>query len=175
MSPKMFVGMLAVFALPALAAENGTVIPVSFAATQTYGMVGLAHGQTARLNLLNLGVIPSPIAANPAAPACAAQIDFLDDQGQLLKSQVLTVPPGKSLSLDLNYDTDLVALAPRFEIRVDVRIPPQAGGILPPVFAGCSLIPSFEIFNNSDNKTVLIIAGPRLSYGPIPLTASPGM
>jgi hypothetical protein len=173
MSPTTLVCTLAALALPALAADETAAIPISLAQTQTFGMVGLAPGQTARVNLLNPGSpSPSPLATgNPTGPTCAAQVDFFDDQGFLLKTQVLTISPGKSLSVDLDHD-ELASPHNRSEIRVNIHIPPQAGGIVSPQFVGCGLLPTFEIFDHSDSKTVLLIIGNRFSYGPVPLVAS---
>ena len=69
----------------------------------TSGVVGITAGQTARFNVL-YPTAPAPI----LQPICSVALTFADDQGNTLKST--TVPQftaGKSVSLDLNGDTDL--------------------------------------------------------------------
>ena len=79
---------------------SAQAIPVN-QTTATSGMIGLAQGQTAQLNLLNPGVLP------PATGVvCPAMVSFVNDQGTVLKSATITVLPGKSTSFSLFGDVD---------------------------------------------------------------------
>ena len=121
---------------------------------QTTGMVGLASGQTARLNLLNPGI---------QAPAmgiiCTAQVSFVDSDGASLKSDTLAVIPGKSASLDLSGDSELnLAMGDRRQIRALITIPaipassPNAGA------PSCTVIPTLEIFDSATGRTVVTLS-----------------
>ena len=108
---------------------------------QTTGVIGITPGQTARLNVLY-----------PTAPAplllvrCSANLGIFDDQGGVLKSQaVAELAAGKSVSLDLNADTDLSGAA-RTEIH-GFAVTPN----------GCRLVTTLEIIDNATQKTVAVV------------------
>ena len=128
----------------------------AFQQVQTFGMVGLAEGQTARLNVLNPGV-PSPAATGAM---CSALLTFFDDQGASLKSATVTVIPGKSDSYDLDSDKDLkLAVNQRRQIRATIQIPPVVPppGSLAPQFIPCTLISTLEVFDTITGKTQVVI------------------
>ncbi len=144
---------------------------------QSSGMAGITAGQTARLNALNPGV-PGPLATGAR---CPAHVAFMDDQGNLLKSGDITVDPGKSVSVDLNRDTDTSTSAPRLQIRAVLTFTPATP---PPTsvtptsgtgFAGfvsivaCRLVPTLEIFDNATSKTQFVLSDFGFTY-PLPLT-----
>ena len=92
--------------------------------TFTFGMAGVAQGQTARLNVLNPGV-----AAPAVGVVCPALLSFVDAKGNTIKSEVVSVIPGQSMSYEMFSDRDLaLAVNARVEIRATVTIPP----VLPP-------------------------------------------
>src|SRR5579872_333763 len=139
---------LIVSSVVGIAAAQSTSMPVWYSQTQTLGMVGLTEGQTARLNLLNPGIL------GPAATGaiCSAQISFLNDQGTVLKTRTVNVIPGQSVPFDLNRDVDLAVADQRVEIRATILIPPLVPVAspaqptppqpIPPQRATCTLIPS---------------------------------
>jgi hypothetical protein len=119
-----------------------------------FGMVGIAQGQTARLNLVNAG---SPTAAL-VPPPCRARLRFLDADGNVLARVGAEVEAGHSTFLDYALPTVPVngigdAVAPlRAEIRaavhfVDDEIPPP-----------CRV--SLEIFDNATGHTGVLYAPP---------------
>lgn len=90
----------------------------------TSGVVGIASGQTARLNVLS-PTAPAPI----LQPICSVDLNITDNQGRDLKTNTFSgFTAGKSVSLDLNADTDLIGL-PRTEIYASTVTP-----------AGCNFI-----------------------------------
>ena len=116
----------------------------------TFGMVGLAAGQTARLNVLNLGGQGSP-----TAPTCIVSLVFLDDQGQLLKTNTLELRPARSVSLDLDADSDLALAAnQRRQVRALIAPLPTAPG---EAASACPLMPTLEIFDRSTGKTSVVL------------------
>jgi len=167
---------LIVSGVAGIAAAQSTSPPAWYGQVQTFGMVGLTEGQTARLNLLNPGV-PSPAATGAI---CSAQVSFLNDQGTVLKMSTVSVIPGKSVSFDLDRDTDLAVSDRRVEIRATIRIPvltPVASPLqpLPPQPGICSLVPSLEVFNNDTGKTQVVLTDVRSvpEPWPVPLAATP--
>jgi hypothetical protein len=133
------------------------------AVTRTTGMIGLAEGQTARLNVLNPGVSPD-VTPPPAGVYCSAIVQFLDGNGKVLKSTNVNVSPGQSQPFDLFSDADLnLALDSRTEIRA-VIIPPA---VIPVVSTGaaatqaaaCRLDGTLEIFDSLTKRTQAVLGG----------------
>jgi hypothetical protein len=144
-----------VLALSVVALAAQTVPAPSFIVTS--GMVGLAQGQTARLNLLN-GVQPPAVGT-----ICTAAVTYLDGDGTVLKTASVTVTPGKSQAVDL-HDTDIALTAgERREIRTVISVP----AIPPPSTSGstatttatpaCKLMPTLEIFDSLTGRTEAIV------------------
>jgi hypothetical protein len=124
---------------------------------QTFGMIGIAEGQTARLNVLNPGV-QAPLATGAL---CSGLLSFLDDQGTVVKSLSVTVAPGRSSLLDLDADNDLkLATNQRRQIRATIQIPPA----VPPAgmtASFCTLVPTLEIFDRFTGKTQVLMVETR--------------
>jgi hypothetical protein len=121
-SPRLALGLVAatilacgLLALPATAFNPQPDPP--------FGMVGIAQGQTARLNLVHTGsAVPGLIPPDP----CRARLRFLDADGNVLTALTAEVPAGHSTFLDFtpaSIPTNLAdALAPlRAEVRASVR------------------------------------------------------
>jgi hypothetical protein len=124
------------------------------AVVTTTGMVGLAEDQTARLNLLNPGVLP------PATGAvCTASVVFMNAAGTVVKSATVTVAPGKSGGVILDSLADLnLAVGARQEIRAVITLqgapPVAAGSTLVPA---CKLIPTLEVFDTLTGRTLVVL------------------
>lgn len=115
---------------------------------RTTNVVGVAIGQTARLNVL-YPTAPAPI----LQAVCSVTLNIADDQGNLLKTTTVSrLIGGKSVNLDVNADTDLAGSA-RTEIHGYVVTP------------GCSLTASLELIDNATQKTLLVV-GSALTYPP---------
>jgi len=152
--------------LCAVQAQQTNPTPPTFQSTQTFGMVGIAQGQTARLNVLNLG-IPAPLAT---AAMCSATLTFFDDTGATLKTETMTLVPQKSVAFDLDSVLDLkLGVSDRKEIRAIIQVllagvpapnPVSGGGVLPlPIaFPGaCNLVPTLEIFDTMTHRTQTLL------------------
>jgi hypothetical protein len=115
----------------------------------TSGVVGITPGQTARFNLL-YPTVPAPV----LQIVCSATLIFADDQGKVLKTtNVSPLIAGKSVSLDLNADTDLAGSA-RTQIHAFSTEP-----------SGCIFTGTVELIDNATQKTVLVVAA-RKTYPP---------
>jgi hypothetical protein len=118
---------------------------------QTTGAIGIVAGQTARLNVV-YPTAPAPI----LQVLCSVTLAISDASGNVLKSKdVPQLIAGKSVSLDLNADTDLTGPG-RTQI-FGFSIAPN----------GCRLPTSLEIFDNTTQKTLVVVRG-EPSY---PITA----
>jgi hypothetical protein len=122
-----------------------------------FGMVGIAAGQTARLNIVNLGNGPAAL-----PPPCRVDLQFFDADGNVLADRAVAVKPGESAALD--YVASFVptnttdAVVNRAEIRPAVN---TATGLLAPP---CRT--TVEIFDNATGRTSVFIPPPcRLRCG----------
>jgi hypothetical protein len=136
------------FASQAYGQENPLPAPPDF----TFGMVGLAPGQTARLNVVNIGPgTPSPI-------PCFLVLAFLDDAGKELKQSLFRVDRGKAAFLELPASDD----GGRAHIR-GIGFNP----LLIPVSLSCRLLPTLEIVNNDTGASSLILTNPAQLISPV--------
>ena len=123
----------------ALGAAGLCAQPISTISVETTGMVGIAAGNTARLNLLNL----SP----GAAITCTATVTYIDANNDVLKTGTLTILPSQSQSLDLRSGVDLSIVAgDRREIRAQITIQNS-----------CTLVPTLEVFNSVSGQTQVVL------------------
>jgi hypothetical protein len=82
-------------------------------------------------------------------------VNITDNQGRDLKTKAFSgFTSGKSVSLDLNADTDLKGL-PRAEIYASAVAP-----------AGCNFIATLELIDNTTQKTVLVVEVKRTYPAP---------
>jgi len=143
---------------------------------RTTGMIGLAEGQTARLNVLNPGVNPGVVLPSAVAVICPAILAFIDGGGKVLKTTSVSVNPGQSQPFDLFSDADLnLALDARTEIRAVITIPGiVAAGSTAMQPAACTLIGTLEIFDSLSRRTQAVLGGPHdVPAGPLATPASP--
>ena len=154
---------ISVFALAACGLGAQTVVTPPVQVTLTSGMVGIAEGQTARLNALNPGVAP------PAATGeiCSGLLTFIGEDGKVLKSATVNVTPGTDADLALAVDT-------RKDIRATITIPPvppPTATSTTPVTPVCKLIGTLEIYNTLDGRTLVTLGTVHLVPSPV---ATPG-
>ena len=128
----------------------------------TLGMVGLAPGQIARLNALNLPGCCS-LADRPTqilSVPCNMTLSFMDDQGATLKTATMNIDSGKAVHLDLAHD-DVTRDSSRLQIRgVILQVvtppgPPVTPGV--PFPFGCSVAPTLEIFDSATGITTAVL------------------
>ena len=149
----VFAGAVLAIAGGAMAQSTTPMLPI---ALHTSGMVGLAAGQTARLNVLNPGALAPAIGV-----VCAAQLSFLNAQGTVLKTTSVIVPPGESMSFNLDRDVDLIVS----DLRVQVR------AVIAYTSNTCALLPTLEVFNDDTGRTLFVVG--RFAAIPLLLTATP--
>lgn len=159
-----------VFAMAAvgLFAQSTPAVPAP--ETRTSGMIGIADGQVARVNVLNPGV-----AAPAAGVVCTATLNFWDGKGTRLKTGPVIVLPGQSQYLDLFGDKDLALTGlDRREIRATITIPavPTPTSTTAPL-AACILIGTLEILDESTSKTQVVLGVGHVVPSPSVTTTSP--
>ena len=150
----LYARLTCVLTLGAMALAAQTVTPPT--ALETTAMVGIAVGQTARLNLFNPGV-----QAPATGVVCTAMVQYLDENDTVLKTVTVAVPPGKAVGVQLHGDTDLsLPSGARREIRATVAIPtvppPTASTSTTPVPA-CQLVPTLELYDALTGRTLVIL------------------
>jgi hypothetical protein len=167
---------ICVFTLAAAALYAQTTPTPPAQVTKTSAVVGLAEGQTAQLNALNPGVLPPAVGA-----VCTGLLTIYDGQGVLLKSKTVSVPPGASLSMDVDSVADLaLRVDERREIRATVTVPPvlPPAGSAPPTTPPCKLIGNLEIFDTLSGRTLVtlgvvhFVPNPSATTTPTPTPAA---
>ncbi len=147
--------MFCLFAL-AGSAQTGRV----FFQTTTFGIVGLARNQVARLNALNPGN-----AYGDRNAVCSADLQFVDDQGRELKSTSSTqIEWGRAASLELPAKEVLKGTL-RIEIRgvIKTAINRPSPSTPSPVMSGavCTLLPTLEVFDEATGQTQFVLSEGR--------------
>jgi hypothetical protein len=144
----------------------------------TTGIVGVASGQTAQLNVLNLQPVTPGVTA-----MCPATIEFYDAAGTQLKQLTVTnIAPGTATSLVFKPVMPSAAANARAQIRAVVVTPPTAvinpvpGPISPPVIPvniSCNVMASLEIIDDSTGATHAFTTDLRavMAYGVVPLAS----
>lgn len=121
-------------AKPAQASEDPNEKPLP--------MVGLAKGQTARLNVVNIG--------DPNVSPCEVQMVFYDSQGKELARDIQKLDPGMATFLDLSYaaigDPNL-----RVQFRAWVKV----------VGDPTLCLASLEVFDDETGRTMVFIGDPN--------------
>src|SRR6266545_2362933 len=107
-------------------------------------MVGLAKGQTARLNMVNIG--------DPNVEPCEVQMVFYDSQGKALARDVQKLDPGVATFLDLGY-SDVGDPTIRVQIRAWVKVVVGDPNIC---------LSSLEIFDDETGKTTVFVGNPNI-------------
>ncbi len=143
-----------------------SLVPASAQTGSGFPMVGVASGQSARINVVNATPVD---ASNPTS--CNVTLQFMDSDGNVLKQAAVNLQPSAATSLDLSWD-DLTGATLRAELRAVLLFgysgganPP--GGILRQTACG-SLIPSLEVFDNTTGRTSFILT--TVSSLPAPVT-----
>ena len=112
------------------------------------GMVGLASGQTARLNVVNIGV------PNSSPLPCVLALAFLDSDSKILKQMFVSVGFGKAAFVDLVMDNNSLG---RVQIRGVGYNPLLAPGPASPQPLSCNLVPTLEVLDTETGRTAAIV------------------
>ena len=135
--------------LTALSATFSTALGVAHAAqresfSRSFGMVGITHGQTARLNVVNLE-------DSEFVPCVRVELSFVDGNGQTLLRSTHEVERGKAAFLDLNGNQ----LMGRFGARLQVRAVARFVGT-PDTRDADDCLLTLEVIDNATGRTSFI-------------------
>lgn len=115
--------------------QNGTEL-------LAYGVVGLGQGQTARVNVVTVGL----------ASDIVVEMSFLDRQGNIIARSVERAVPGHAVSLDLRFPDRVDAIRIPFRAVVRYTTPSPKRGYV---------IPSLELIDDAAGRTVLALPNPE--------------
>ena len=130
----------------------------------SFGMLGVARGQTARLNVTNAG----------ETHGITVHWRFLDSDGEVLRTQdgqpvqrTMTLEPGHSAFLQINAD-DFIG---RNEVRLNFRPlvivqPPPVDGTQ--AYPPGPTVPTLEVIDNATARTTLLYPGVIRGFNPQP-------
>ena len=136
----------------------------------SFGMVGITQGQTIRLSVVN--TVPPPT-GDSQSQIYRVVMTFLDAEGHRLRNRdgsvirrVVNLESGRAAFLDLNADDIQWPPGPsRLQVRAMVNVTPPDGTGEDPPPVGDRLVPSVEIFNNANGRTVIFIGNPGVIRG----------
>jgi hypothetical protein len=111
-------------------------------------MVGIAPGQTARLNVVNVGTTTVP------SVPCVLVLAFVDGDGKILEQRIVSLTSGKAAFLDLVMNG--VPGVNRVQLRGVGYNPLLAAGSIPQPIS-CSLLPTLELFETHTGKTTGVV------------------
>jgi hypothetical protein len=116
-----------------------------------FGMVGIADGQSARINAVSVGnpdLIGNPDLFRghglPPGP-CRVEFVFLDDAGRPIASSTETLAPGQSASLDL----PALRTTGRAQIRATVLVQPGP--------CRSAVVTTMEVIDGATGRTTLLM------------------
>jgi len=144
--------LLAGWLVSAVAVLAQTTLPVPIGnspTTLSFGMIGLAGGQTVRLNAVNIARTPPPIAI--AQVPCKVELDLFDAQGNMIKQNVIdNLGYGKSAFVEA--DRALITDSNnRVEVTGVVKIGSNQSFF-------CSVTPTLEVYDAATGRTQAILS-----------------
>ena len=117
----------------------------------TFGMAGIAAGETARVNALNVSAPGGPIIAGSS---CQVTVTFLDESGKTLAASTQAVSQGQAVHFDLTR-SQADAGADPVEIRATVMASfVVSSTVSATAAASCSVLPTMDIFDQGTGRTV---------------------
>ena len=161
LSNRLFLVFVLMFSVPAVAVAQQNQLP----AVQ-FGLVGLARGETARLNVVNT-LPPSPVRSESS---CHVSLRFLNERGESFRDAAgeADLEPGHATQLDLPAATAFEnSTALRRLIRASVESNPGPPDLPPNPCAG--IVSTMELFDNLTGRLVSLYQNPgppEVSPGP---------
>ncbi len=128
-----------------------------------FGLIGIANGQSLRVNALNLGTRSST-----PATGCEVTLQFLNAKGVVLRESVVQLPAGQGASFDL-HRAQVSDQPGRASVRAVLLFGFAGGGAPPGPDArqnfDCNIVPTLELIDDATGRTTLVLTDTR----PLPL------
>lgn len=128
-----------------------------------FGLIGIAEGQSLRVNALNLGNRSST-----PATGCDVTMRFLDAKGGVLRESVVRLAVGQGAGLDLRR-AQVSDKPGRTSVRAVLLFGSAGGGAPPGPDArqnlDCNIVPTLELLDDSTGRTTLVMTDAK----PLPL------
>jgi hypothetical protein len=141
-----------IMALPVVAAAQVAPLPSPIANTITlsFGVIGLASGESVRINVLNIVRTPPPLGI-PLIP-CRTELSFYDADGKLLKQKVVdSLGFGRADFLDL--DRAEITATGRAAVAASVKVGSNQSFF-------CSIAPTIEVFDDATGRASTVLTNP---------------
>lgn len=113
------------------------------------GVVGIARGQSVRLNVVNTLDVHNPVGIPP--DPYRVTLSFYGGDGSLLAQTFKFIAPGQAASLEVNASRFEPNQGSRLALHAVVSVDADVNGIAPCV------MPTLEGFNTADGKTTFLI------------------
>jgi hypothetical protein len=135
---------------PVVAAAQATPFPgpTANSITLSFGVIGLASGESIRINVLNLVRTPPPLGI--AQIPCRTELSFYDADGKLLKQKVVdNLSFGRADFLDLDR-AEITGATGRAQIAASVKVGSNQSFF-------CSIAPTLEVFDDATGRTSTVL------------------
>jgi len=143
--------------LVAAAGALAQTLPVPIATspiTLSFGMIGLAGGQTVRLNAVNIVRTPPPILI--AQVPCKVELDLFDAQGNMIKQNAIdNLGFGKSAFVEADR-ASITDSNNRVEVSAVVKV-----GSTQSFF--CAITPTLEVYDTATGRTQALLSNTATS------------
>jgi hypothetical protein len=154
-SYRVFVAVATACAV--IRAKAQDTIPPPDPERMLFGMAGITRTQTARINVVNIGLQPPSDPELPSDP-CRVVLAFVDSDGNVLRNgdgqpvrRVVTLARGHAAFLQIN-GSDFIG---RDEVRVNFR--PVVKVLTPPPDPERAIVPTLEVIENASSKTTWVL------------------
>jgi hypothetical protein len=138
-------------AIPAAAQVAPLPGPTANAITLSFGVIGLASGESIRINVLNLVRTPPPLGI--AQIPCRTELSFYDADGKLLKQKVVdSLGFGRADFLDLDR-AEITGSTGRAQIAASVKMGSNQSFF-------CSIAPTIEVFDDATGRASTVLTNP---------------
>ncbi|OGB92305.1 MAG: hypothetical protein A2Z31_03030 [candidate division NC10 bacterium RBG_16_65_8] len=162
---SLFAALLMLTVSPAASAVDEVPVPPPAGAVKVaFGIIGLAHLQTARLNVVAIGGgTPDP------SNRCVVNLSFRDATGELFKdgrgmpiSAEFTIAPGQAAQLDLR---EADAFRGRAGLRVAFQTSAELLDTRHPPNPCAAIVPTLEIYDSLIGRTALLYPADPAAIG----------
>ena len=135
-------------AIPAAAQVAPLPGPTTNTITLSFGVIGLASGESVRINVLNLVRTPPPLGI--AQIPCRTELSFYDADGKLLKQKVVdNLGFGRADFVDLDR-AEITSATGRVQVAAAVKVGSNQSFF-------CSITPTIEVYDDATGRASTVL------------------